>query len=143
MAITKHLNSAVLDGGLTYLINNGSTLHVVKNYVPSTHNYATTTTAVSSGGLSLGSVTINYGSITSGAGTAPVVPRYVTATPFTTITVAAGNTANGTSDDLGLVIVYPGGSAILASTDLTPDSAIAAGNVLTISAFNVTLNQPA
>lgn len=144
MAAPKHLHTYVLDAGLNWLNALGvKTLHVVKNYALS-DSYATATTAVSSGGRSLGSVSFTTpGGVITGAGSAPKVARYVTITPSGTITVASGNTANGVSDDLGIILTTTSaGSIIVASTDLTPDSAIDAGNVLTIAAFNLTLNQP-
>lgn len=143
-ATVKHLNSAVLDGGLTYLRSNALSLHVVRNYVlASTYSNVTSPVSGGAGGLSLGSVSCTSSNISApatGTGTSPAVTRLVTVTPPSTITVAAGNTANGTTDELGLVLVS--GSIILASTDLTPDSAIAAGNILSIAPFTITFNQP-
>lgn len=142
MAAPKHLNLAVLDGGLTYLRSNALSLVIVRNYATS-DSYATATTSISGGGKAVGSLSITSANISSpatGAGTSPAVARYITVTPPTTITVGAGN-GTTTGDDLGLLLTN-GSNTILLSTDLTPDSVISVGNILTISAFNITFNQP-
>lgn len=142
MAAPKHLHPNVLDGGLTYLRTTATTLYVVINYAL-TDSYATATTAISGGGKAVGSLVIssaNFSAIASGAGTGNAVPRYTTLTPPTTITVGAGN-GTATGDTLGLILTN-GSTTVLLSTDLTPDSIISVGNVLTISAFTITFNQP-
>lgn len=143
MAIPKHVSTYILDAGLNYYHGLATrVLHVVKNYTLA-DSYATAVAASSGGGRSLGSVACTSpGGVQQGAGTAPKVPRYVTTVPSGTITVASGNTANGVSDDLGIVVVDTAASRILLSTDLTPDSSIDPGNILTVSNFTLTFNQP-
>lgn len=143
MASPKHLHTYLLDAGLNYIAGIAvKTLHVVKNYALS-DSYSTATAPVSGGGRSLGSVSYTISGVATGAGSAPKVARYVTIVPSSSITVAADNTANGVSDDLGIILTTTtGGNRILASTDLTPDSSIEEGNILTISSFTITFNQP-
>lgn len=151
---TKHLKTTLFLNGLsvlTGLATNSRYVLVVAGFNPITDGADLTNTLryQVNGGKVIGYTTNGTDSCTvssvSYSGTSPVQSASLTITPQGSFTVATGNTVTA-GTDLGLVLSSgtPGAVSptMYLSTELSPDTALSVGNVVTVGAFNVTMTQP-
>lgn len=132
---------SVLDAELNAIKNAGTKLGLCKNFLRS-DNFATTdgkiiaSLAITSGHALWGTIVPDTSGVTDDAD-APSRRLPCNAVQLD----AATGTANGTTDELSLVILS--GSEVLAVTDETTDRAVTGGDQITTFAFFLQASQPA